>query len=733
MNEKPNLKDIYALFTRNPVLLPLIPGTKIINDKGWTATTWENTQNPNYQARLRNTTNVGILLGKNSSNLIFFDWDTQAALDWFLENNPRFKESFRVTGKGVGGQVGGYAQGDYPANAVFRVPVGHPLAEGGTSDDKGMVQVGSLRGDRLQSVLCGIHPVTKGHYSWPNDAEPITFNFESVVWHPDFVLPWALPGTASSRGNGSGPLSAWATECVSIDFLWKYFGFKLPRKNPSSSPFRDDNTAGHPSFSLWTDPETGKQIFKDFHDNHTVKGDSYLFYQLATGLDSKTAFKPFMEIANAILNGETPPAYEPVRIETEFYLPPVQKIEPSPIGEAAYQGFLGEWVRYVEPQTEANRENLLLQMAVTTGVVLGRYFYTFAGQDLFPNLFLVMLGPTGARKGTALVPVKKFFALAAPDWRGAKGSWKSGEALIHAVRDPRWSPTGSKLTDEGVADKRLLVEDTELIQLFRTSEWKGNTLMEALRDGWDSKETLATRGLRNPAIATAAHIGLVGHMTNEEFLLMDPGFITSGVINRITWGNAYRARLLPNVQPVQWPANLLEWFKDIYAYAYRPPVDIDMKNLGAIPETQHMPLDANAQLLWDKVYVEREETGSLADVFKRVLPQARKYASIYSICDKSPIITRPHLEAGLAIANYSKANARTVFANFGPNKNANRLLSALMINPDGFNLTGISAKVFNGKTSAVEIQEAIIYLTQNRLISTQGRVDGKAPVWRAVT
>ena len=133
-------------------------------------------------------------------------------------------------------------------------------------------------------------------------------------------------------------------------------------------------------------------------------------------------------------------------------------------------------MKYVAPLTECNDDNILLQFVVTLGIVFGRHFFTFAGQDLFTNLFLAMLGPSGARKGTALVPVKKFFEVTAPEWTGARGNWKSGEALIHASATAL-SRLMDRLKMEGVADKRILVEETELIHLFKTAEWGGNTLI----------------------------------------------------------------------------------------------------------------------------------------------------------------------------------------------------------------------------------------------------------------
>ena len=731
------LADIYAIFPRNPVLLPLEPGTKIIKISGWPDFTFEKTQEPGYQTRLKGSPSIGILLGKNSGNLIFFDWDTQAAMDWFLENNPEFRKSFRVTGRGVGGQVGGYCKGEYPGNANLFVPKDSPLAVGCRKipdPDNGMRQVGEIRGDRMQSVLVGIHPDTGKPYRWLNPSSPVDFEFAQIKWHPDINRTH----TTGSNGEHHEPTSIGiAARFVTIDFLWKHFELP-PRplspngkpKYPCPSPLRDDNNPDHDSFSVWFDKDTGKQVFKDFHAAYAdeIKGDSFDFFKRISKLEGREAGRAFLDLAEILQSGGTPAG---AVIQPEIHIPPIARVAAvAPIGPAAYTGFIGEWVKYVAPLTECNDDNLLLQFVVTLGIVFGRHFYTFAGQKLFTNLFLVMLGPTGARKGTALVPVKEFFGRAAPEWQGARGGWKSGEALIHYTRDPVFNVKGVK-KDEGVADKRILVEETELIHLFKTAERSGNTVIGVLRQAWDSPERLFNTSKQTSATSTAPHIGAIGHMTAEEFLLTDPTLITNGLINRVTWGNAFRARLLSNVQPVEWPAKLLEWFRDIYAYAHGP-TDVAEKDGFALPTPVHLPLDPGAQLLWERLYNQPEETGTLADVLKRYLQQARKFANIYAICDKSPVIRYHHLEAGIAISDHSAANARLIFADFGPNKNANKLLSALRRNPEGMNVTRMRDHVFAHKISGDELHEAIIVLTQNKLIHTEGRVGKDAPIWRAV-
>lgn len=423
---------------------------------------------------------------------------------------------------------------------------------------------------------------------------------------------------------------------------------------------------------------------------------------------------------------DVPPETDPKLIEfhdpeNDFHVPQKATKAPPLIGPAAYYGFAGDWVRATEPQSESNRDNLLLQFHIASGVVFGRYFHTTLDRELFPNLFGVILGPSGAgRKGGALYAVKKFLETAAPDWKGARSNWKSGEALIHLTRDPTYKADG-KLKDEGIADKRILIEETELIHLFRMGQRDGNTLSATLREAWDSPQRLYNSSKNSSAVSTGAHFGLVGHMTREEFLLVDPGLISNGLINRIAWGNGFQAQKIFDPQPLSWSQALFNRFAEIYLHA-TGPVDIV---IGAPerPLTRFVPLAPEAKERWDQLYRNLPVyPGTLAAVLERYLALTRKFTLNYAILDQSPEIRLPHLEAGIAMAEYSKANAIEVFSGFGPNSNANKLLHALRRNPAaGIEKAGIARRVFNHKLSADDIHEALISLLENDLIEFRGR------------
>jgi hypothetical protein len=765
---QPTLSDIRRILPPNLVLLILKPGDKNPVDKGWPKITFEATQTADYQYRLEHATNVGVLLGAPSQNLCALDPDTDPFLEDVLSRNPEFADWFRTRGA-KGGQIYFHCNGPRPTKkGIIKVPKDSPLAVGAKVgkdgkikiDKDGLVQIGELRVEGCQSVLIGIHPDTKEHYSWPCDNPPGELDdLDKINWHPDVILSWKNGNAPHEEGpfeEGSheeGPfekdpfekdpfeegLLSKATRIVTIDQLWKHFGFPDRKgENPVKSPFRDDDK--DPSFSVyWKD---GKQKFKD-HGEEEFEGDSFEFYKLGiyrtTGnrWDGHEAFKPFMELAGLApqieKGGEAPRGAEggileeSTRKALEWYGRKTIVI-PKPIGEAAFIGFPGRWVKAIEEQTECNRDNLLAQLLVGLSIMFDRHFYNYSGVDLFTNLYLAVLGDSGtARKGTALDKFKKFARLIDSNWadRGIKGEFPSGEAIIHYIRDPIIGVKNGKeiIRDPGNSDKRLLIVEPEFAHLLKIAERAGNTIISTLRKAWDSPEHLSNLGKQSSENATNPHIGLIVHITEEELRKFDPTLISNGLLNRLIFVFAFQAREIPNPEPIVWSPKLLEEFKEIYRLA-RVPSEIDTSQLGTAPEPQikHLPLDEEAKILWEKIYSERPagKDAKMSEILRRYPDHIRKIAETYAICDRSPVISPPHLLAGKEIMDHSREYAQGIFSTFSSNKLANKILEALKRQtPEGIAKTEIYVDVFNKHVPAAEIDEALAFLVQNKLATPE--------------
>lgn len=76
---------------------------------------------------------------------------------------------------------------------------------------------------------------------------------------------------------------------------------------------------------------------------------------------------------------------------------------PAPITEHAFHGPAGEFVRLVEPHTEADPIALLIQQLVAFGVAAGRHAHLrIEASHHYPNEFCVLVGASGkGRKGSS--------------------------------------------------------------------------------------------------------------------------------------------------------------------------------------------------------------------------------------------------------------------------------------------------------------------------------------------
>jgi hypothetical protein len=293
--QSPSIDDVQALLCSNghrPILLFIRAGKKGPEFQSWQNVQYVQTQARNYQARLRSSPNTGVLLGSASDNLCAIDCDTEVFLEALLAANPSLTSTLRTHGA-RGGQIWAYITGSRPKKTYkLKVSANSPLAVGAANppDEHGMVQIGEFRAEGAQSVIRGVHPAGM-EYVWSCAKTPVEIDFDRIVWPYDVAIPWDEGTREPSASTGSEELSLLkrAIERLSIDFLWKHFGFPERHGNPVRSPFREDED---PSFSVY---DQGRRFKDHGYDPH--RGDSFNFYQIGTKSNSRAAFKPFVTLA----------------------------------------------------------------------------------------------------------------------------------------------------------------------------------------------------------------------------------------------------------------------------------------------------------------------------------------------------------------------------------------------------------------------------------------------------
>src|SRR5262249_2460993 len=149
-------------------------------------------------------------------------------------------------------------------------------------------------------------------------------------------------------------------------------------------------------------------------------------------------------------------------------------------------------------------------------------YFRVEGDKHYTNLFVVLVGQTSkGRKGTSWGRTVEAFAGADQAWARGRvmGGLSSGEGLIWNVRDPIYATKNGEpeLVDPGIEDKRLMVIESEFATPMRVLGREGSILSPVIRCAWDTG-TLRTLVKHSPAVATDAHVSIIGHITRDELL-----------------------------------------------------------------------------------------------------------------------------------------------------------------------------------------------------------------------
>jgi hypothetical protein len=406
---------------------------------------------------------------------------------------------------------------------------------------------------------------------------------------------------------------------------------------------------------------------------------------------------------------------------------------PDAMDAAAFHGLAGEIVMALDEHTEADPAAVLSQLLALFGNVIGRKpFYLVEATKHATNLFAVLIGKTArARKGTALDRVKEIFAMVDPDWTRLRihSGLGSGEGLIWSVRDAAEvepGPDNSKPRDGGVADKRMMLVEPEFPGLLRVMQRQGNTISKLLREAWDSGD-LQTVTKQAPCRATGAMVSVVGHATPYELTdTLDRTEMGNGFANRFLFICCTRSKELPFGGEALDP-NLLGRFADRIRAA-----------VEHARGRERIEFTDAARRVWPAIYsaLTGDRPGMLGAVTARAEAQVCRLALIYALLDEADAIDVPHLEAAVAVWEYSEASAAYVFGGSSGDPTAQKILDALTgAGAAGLTLTAIH-NLFSRNKDAAQIGRALGLLANSgkARCPNQAGASGKgraAEVWIA--
>lgn len=403
---------------------------------------------------------------------------------------------------------------------------------------------------------------------------------------------------------------------------------------------------------------------------------------------------------------------------------------PAPLAPEAHHGIVGDIVRAIEPETEADPAALLFQILTAAGNILGPGAFARVEADRHPpRLFVIQVGRTAkGRKGTSWGRVRSVLETVAPEWASERlaSGLSSGEGVIYEVRDPvmgqekdkRTGEISTVVVDPGVTDKRLLLFEGEIAKALRVMERQGSTLSAVLRDAWDHGN-LRTLIKNNPNRATGAHISLIGHITDDELRrYLDRTEMANGLANRLIFVCVQRSKLLPR------GGRMIDWS----SIEHRLRAILIGAPLGEIGRT-----DA-AWGVWEAVYptLSADRPGMLGAILGRAEAQVLRLALTYALLDRSSVIDEPHILAALACWDYAEASARFDFGDALGDPIADEILRALRERPEGLTRTDLMHH-FGRHLSGDQIGRALAVLAKGNFAqSSTERTSGRpAERWRA--
>ena len=363
------------------------------------------------------------------------------------------------------------------------------------------------------------------------------------------------------------------------------------------------------------------------------------------------------------------------------------------LAEEAYHGIIGELVRAVEPNTESDPAGLVATLIAELGNVFGRGAHWLAeGDTHYCKVNAVLVGDTSkGRKGTGQGRIDALMRRVDSGWcaRCVTTGLSSGEGLIHNVRDNvvREKKDGTvEVVDEGVSDKRLLVQEPEFASPLTVMRREGNTLSMVVRNAWDDKP-LKTLTKHSGEESTGSHVTIIGHITKAELLRhLTEEKLGGGIANRFLFVLVGRSKVLPlgggedeisNEQIIQ----------------LRRGVEFGQKHRRLeLSEEVEESYGYSAKELWFEVYPDLSEGkhGLFGAVVSRAEANVRRIATIYAAMDRSKVVKVPHLLAALAVWDYAEDSAALIFGKRLGDEVADEIMESLWFAAeDGMSRTDI--------------------------------------------
>jgi hypothetical protein len=220
------------------------------------------------------------------------------------------------------------------------------------------------------------------------------------------------------------------------------------------------------------------------------------------------------------------------------------------------------------------------------------------------------------------------------------------------------------------------------------------------------------------------HISILGHITQDELRRnLHATERVNGFANRFVFLLVRRSKELPHGGDLT----------DAVVTALARRIEIALQEARKRGE---MRRGAEANRMWEAVYpkLTRERPGMLGAVTARAEAQVLRLSLLYALIDGAMAIQPPHLEAALALWQYSEESAASIFGDAIGDPVADTILRALRTN--GKMTQTQTSELFGRNQNAARLQQALVgLLTLGKVRTWQGESvsGGRAPTWWEAT
>ena len=333
--------------------------------------------------------------------------------------------------------------------------------------------------------------------------------------------------------------------------------------------------------------------------------------------------------------------------------PPAASMYPS-LPDDAWYGQGTAYREAVKESTEASDTFHFGCWMSAAGAIIGRTIYYKSPDEIFPNLFVLLVGRSGgARKGSAMGLSAKLIRDVKPNMRPVR-SMDSAQGLIRKMHG---AVPGGGLDDRMPPATILRLSEFKTLVVRAARKGTGD-IFGFLCEAYDAPEYLENNVSKESA---SCHNGLLVMQAGAQESVIehiDKDDLVEGIGNRITyWPGEKKKRKAhtPDPDPQIWNP-LVANLKEIEEYWHK-------RGQTRIHMTQE------ASDTWTRYYESLDDMLK-EDILIQILRErqhtnALKFALIHCGLDRSDFITNAHLKAAIAAAEYQHRAILALFSTFG--------------------------------------------------------------------